>query len=65
MGDVCKAIEFHEQALVIDREIGDRRGEGSAIGNLIPAFVASGDAGKAIQYFEKVLPIAKETEENN
>ena len=28
LGDVRKAIEFYEQALVIDREIGDRKGEG-------------------------------------
>ena len=34
LGDARKAIEFHEQALVIAREIGDRRGEGTELGNL-------------------------------
>ena len=34
LGDVHKAIEFYEQALVIAREIGDRQGEGADLGNL-------------------------------
>jgi len=34
LGDVRKAIEFHEQYLSIAREIGDRLGEGNALGNL-------------------------------
>jgi len=29
LGDSRKAIEYHEQYLIIAREIGDRRGEGS------------------------------------
>ena len=29
LGDVRRAIENYEQALVISREIGDRRGEGN------------------------------------
>ena len=34
LGDARKAIEYHEQALAIDREVGDRRGEGADLGNL-------------------------------
>ena len=30
LGETRKAIEFYEQALIINREIGDRRGEGNA-----------------------------------
>ena len=40
--DACRAIEFHEQALAIAREIGDRRGEGSWLGNLGNAYAAWG-----------------------
>ena len=32
LGDASKAIEYHEQALAIAREIGDRRGEGARSG---------------------------------
>ncbi len=34
LGETRKAIEFYEKALEIAREIGDRRGEGHALGNL-------------------------------
>ncbi len=53
LGEVRKAIEYHEQALVIDREIGDRRGEGADLGNLGLAYAALGEVRKAIEYFEQ------------
>jgi len=34
LGQVEKAIEYYEQALVISKEIGDKRGEGNRLGNL-------------------------------
>lgn len=34
MGDAKGAIEHHDQALAISREIGNRRGEGNTLGNL-------------------------------
>ena len=40
LGELQRAIGFHEQALVISREIGDRRGEGSDLGNLGSAYNA-------------------------
>jgi len=60
LGDARKAIEYHEQALVIDREIGDRRGEGNALGNLGLAYAALGDARKAIEFYEQALVIDRE-----
>src|SRR5208282_472567 len=33
LGETRRAIEFYEQRLAIAREIGDRRGEGSVLGN--------------------------------
>ena len=43
-GDTRKAIEAHMQAVVIAREIGDRRGEGIVLGNLGIAYAVLGDA---------------------
>ncbi len=60
LGDAGKAIEYYEQALVIAREIGDRRGEGAALGNLGIAYADLGDARKAIEYYEQALAIARE-----
>ncbi len=60
LGQVDKAIGYHEQALVINREIGDRQGEGSALGNLEVAYLRLGQADKAIRYYEDALMIDRE-----
>jgi tetratricopeptide (TPR) repeat protein len=60
LGDYQKAIEYHEQALVISREIEDRRGEGICLGNLGSAYSDMGQVEKAIEYYEQALVIARE-----
>ena len=54
-----KAIGYHEQELVIAREIGDRRDEANALGNLGNAYAAFGELEKAIGYYEQELVIAQ------
>jgi len=60
LGDARKAIEYCEQALAIDREIGDRHGEGVDLGSLGNAYFALDDAHKAIEYYEQALVIHRE-----
>jgi tetratricopeptide (TPR) repeat protein len=60
LGQVEKAIQYHEKALAIDKEIGDRRGEGADLGNLGIVYRHLGQVEKAIQYYEKALAIAQE-----
>jgi tetratricopeptide (TPR) repeat protein len=60
LGQVEKAIEYYEQALVISKEIGDRRGEGNHLGNLGNAYSHLGQVEKAIDYHEQALVISKE-----
>ena len=48
------------RTLAIAREIGDRRGEGQALGNLGIAYADLGDARKAIEFYEQALAIARE-----
>ena len=55
-----KAIEFFEEALVIDREVGNRIGEGTALGNLGVAIAKLGQIQKAIDFFEQQLVITGE-----
>ena len=55
-----KAIEFFEEALVIDREVGNRSGEGTALGNLGVAIAKLGQIQKAIDFFEQQLVITGE-----
>ena len=60
LGDARRAIDYYEQALAIDREIGDWRGEGVDLANLGNAYTDQGDARRAIDYYEQALAIAKE-----
>jgi ATP/maltotriose-dependent transcriptional regulator MalT len=60
LGQVEKAIEYYEDALVVAREIGDRRGEGNHLGNLGSAYYSLGQVEKAIEYHEDALAIAKD-----
>ena len=60
LGQVEKALEYYEQALVISREIYDMRNEGVWIENLGIAYSDLGQVEKALEYYEQALMIAKE-----
>jgi tetratricopeptide (TPR) repeat protein len=60
LGEPHKAIELHQQHLVISREIGNRRGEGNALGNLGLAYAELGEPRKAIELFQQRIVIARE-----
>ncbi len=60
MGEIRSAIEYHEKALTIDREIGDRGGEGRDLGGLGTAYYVLGETHRAIEYNEQCLAIARE-----
>ena len=60
LGQAQKAIACHQQALVIDREIGNRQWEGTDLGNLGNRYAALGQTARAIEYYEQALAIACE-----
>jgi tetratricopeptide (TPR) repeat protein len=60
LGQVEKAIEHYDQALVIAREIGDRRNEGNWLGNIGSAYYQLGQVEKAIEHYDQALVIARE-----
>ena len=45
---------------MIDREIGDRQGEGNALGSLGLAYADLGETCRAIDFYEQALTIARE-----
>ena len=53
-------IRWQEAHLAAARQIGDRRSEGNALGNLGLAHAALGDPRKAIEYHEQALVIRRE-----
>ncbi len=61
LGQVERAIEFHEQALAIAREIGDHWVEGFALGELGNAHRDLGQVERALSYHKEALAIARET----
>lgn len=65
LGQVAKAIDYYEQALVIQREIGDRRGEGNQLGNLGIVYGALGQVENAKQYLKSALAIGQEIRDPN
>jgi tetratricopeptide (TPR) repeat protein len=53
-------IRWLEAAISSAREIGNRRGEGVALGNLGNAYAALGETRKAIKFYEQALLIDRE-----
>ncbi|MCD4673098.1 MAG: tetratricopeptide repeat protein [Anaerolineaceae bacterium] len=67
-GIYCLSLRLHplerirwlEDALSAAREIGDRRGEGAALGNLGIAYASLGQYQQAIEHYNQHLEIARE-----
>lgn len=59
LGEPCRAREFYEQALIIAREIGDKRNEGCWLGNLGITY-KNLDPRRAIELYEQALAISRE-----
>lgn len=60
LGKQQEALTYYQQALVIGREVGDRRGEGVMLNNLGLVYKALGKQQEALSYFEQALVIGRE-----
>ena len=60
LGEARQAIEFYEQALAIDREIGNRQGESIDLGGLASCYADLGETRRAIELYEQALAIDRE-----
>ncbi len=60
LGEIKKAIEYYEQALLISREVSDRHGEASWLFNLGIIYLQFVDLTKAIEFLKMSLLIGKE-----
>jgi len=59
LGQYPQAISYLDSALSIAREIGDRAGEGTRLGNLGSAYNSLGQYPRAIAYYDSALAIAR------
>ncbi len=60
-----QAIDYHEQALAVSREIGDRRGEGAALWNSAVDLHSLGERDEAVARAEAALAIYEAIEDPN
>jgi len=60
LGQVDRAIAYHERTLQIVRDIGDRQAEGAVLGNLGNACRNLGQVDRAIDYYKQTLAIHRE-----
>jgi tetratricopeptide (TPR) repeat protein len=55
LGQYQKALEYHEKALAINKEIGDRNGEAAGYNNIGTIYYSIGQNQKALEYHEKLF----------
>ncbi|MBB4753534.1 tetratricopeptide repeat protein [Actinoplanes lobatus] len=60
LGDRQQALACHQQALPIQREIGDRAGEAAALNNIGKVYNDLGDQQQALTYLQQALLIRRE-----
>jgi tetratricopeptide (TPR) repeat protein len=60
LGQYQQAINFHQQSLEIDREIGDRDGEGGSLCNLGNAYQSLRQYQRAIDFYQQALVVQRE-----
>jgi tetratricopeptide (TPR) repeat protein len=59
MNEIKRAMVYYEQALAIDREIGNQPGVGATLSNLGVIYAVLGDVLRAIEYYEQAIEIAR------
>ena len=60
LAETGRAIELHQQALAIAREIGNRQNEGVQLGSLGNCYVALAETRRAIELYQQALAINQE-----
>ena len=55
-----KALSFYQQALPIQKQVGDRAGEARALYSIGSAYYSLSQSDKALIYFQQALPIRKQ-----
>jgi len=60
IGEPHNALEYYQRALKIDKQIGNKKGEGIRVGNIGKVYYSLSDFPKAIENLRIALKIAKE-----
>lgn len=60
-GNFSQAVEYYLKDLAIARDIGDRRGEAHALGNIATAYASLKNFPKATEYGQQHLKLTRST----
>ncbi|MEM9542534.1 MAG: tetratricopeptide repeat protein [Cyanobacteria bacterium P01_E01_bin.42] len=63
LGEYQQAIALHQQSLEIERQIGNRQGEATSLGNLGTVYYSLGEYQQAIAFHQQQLEIARQIED--
>jgi tetratricopeptide (TPR) repeat protein len=65
LGENRKALEFYDQKLLVDRELGNRSGEAATLNNIGLVWDDLGEKRKALDFYEQALPIYRESDDKS
>jgi tetratricopeptide (TPR) repeat protein len=60
LGEKRQALEYHEQALSLRRQVGDRAGEATTLNNIGRVYDALGKKRMALKYYEQALGLVRQ-----
>ena len=60
LGDKKKALAFYNQALPLQRDVGDRAGEATTLNNIGLVYSSLGDKKKALAFYNQALPLRRD-----
>ncbi len=63
LGEPGQALDYSRQALAIQRQISDKRGEAVALGNLSSIYTYMGDSAQALDLYREALPLLRQAGE--
>ena len=65
MGDYGQALEYQTQSLALTRELGDRNGEASTLGNIGVICINQNDPEQAITHLQQAVDIYEDIRADN
>ena len=64
-GELDKGLQYLKKALLLDEELGNKKGVATQCGNIGLIYQKKGELAKALEYYEIALNIFKEIQRKN
>ena len=60
MGEYKKALDYYQQSLAIEKQIGNKLEQGQTLNNIAGVYEDLGEYAKALNYYQQSLAIKKQ-----